>query len=376
MSATPRHHINPYKQFYGAWLPLWLLERQEISPGAKLVYACLARHAGEDGRCFPGHDFLIKEIGLRESNKKTLIRYIEELVEYDLIEKNRRGLNRSNEYFFLFHEWMQNDIKYQKNHGIEENVDSIRRCQNDTSGSVILSVQEVVKTTLPGSQKKPVIAGENAGFSSLREKEEKNNNKRVTTTTRKTVVVADAEDLSSNERIEDEETPQKQHLLTEIGITSKKAHELALAITLEQIKSIIAYAEKSNPENFPAFVISGLENGWKVTKKSSRPKTEYLTFDPNRKPRELSEFEIAAKEASLRRAAEYRKENEGITDEERARRQEASLLEEKRLEEEKRLQEDMQVKQRRAEDRKKREENREKNAIIRENFIKNILLAR
>lgn len=312
--STPRH-INPHKQFYGVWLPLWLLERQEISSGAKLVYACLARHAGEDGKCFPGQDFLLKEMGLRESNRKTLIRYIEELVECRLIEKNRRGLNRSNEYFFLFHNWMQNDIKYQKNHGIDENPDNIRRCQNDTSGSVKMTLQEVDKMTHPESPKKPANADENAVFSSLREKEEKNNNKRVktTTTTRKNVVVADAEDFSSNEKIEDEETLQKKHLLTNAGVTQRKAQELARFATLEQIQAMIDYADSIDVKNYPAFVISGLENGWNVdarrgVKKSTRPKAEYLTFDPNRKPRELSEFEIAAKETSRRRLEEYRRE--------------------------------------------------------------------
>lgn len=307
--STPQH-INPYKQFYGVWLPLWLLERQEISSGAKLVYACLARHAGEDGKCFPGHNYLLKEMGLRESNRKTLIRYIEELVECELLEKNRRGLNRSNEYFFLFHKWMQNDIKYQKNHGIDENPDNTRRCQNDTSGSVKKPLQEVDKMTHPESPKKPANAGENAVFSSLREKEEKNNNKRVKQQQQHENVVVDAEDFSSNRSDIDEETLQKQHLLTNAGITVRKAHELAQSATLDQIQAMISYADSIDVKNYPAFVISGLENNWNVderrgVKKSTRPKAEYLTFDPNRKPRELSPLELAAKEKALRRAEEY-----------------------------------------------------------------------
>ena len=311
--STPR--INPYKQFYGVFLPLWLLERQEISCGAKIVYACLARHAGEDGKCFPGQAYIAKEMGLSDENQKTVRKYLNELIEYKLVEKNRRGLTRSNEYFFLRHKWMNNHIKSEDT---SEKSRQIMKGNNAPSGRVKKPFQEVVKMPLQESGKNPAVIEENPAFWSLREKEEENKIKRVktTTTTRKSVVVADAEDFSSNEKIEDAEIVQKQHLLTNAGITTKKAHELAQSASLEKIQAIIAYADSVDVNNYAAFVISGLENDWNVdqrrgVKKSTRPKAEYLTFDPNRPPRELSEFEIAAKEASLRRAEEYRRKQAG-----------------------------------------------------------------
>lgn len=102
-----KERMNPYKQFFGCWIPLWLLERPEISPGAKLVYATLARHAGKNGECFPGQDLLSREIGL-VGGERTVRRYLNELVENCLIEKIQQGLNKPNRYFFLSHEWMKN----------------------------------------------------------------------------------------------------------------------------------------------------------------------------------------------------------------------------------------------------------------------------
>ena len=304
--STPR--INPYKQFYGVFLPLWLLERQEISCGAKIVYACLARHAGEDGKCFPGQAYIAKEMGLSDGNQKTVRKYLNELIEYKLVEKNRRGLTRSNEYFFLRHKWMNNHIKSEDT---SEKSRQIMKGNNAPSGRVKKPFQEVVKMPLQEIAKNPAVIDENPAFCSLREKEEENKIKRVkTTTTRKSVVVADAEDFSSNEKIEDAETVQKQHLLTNAGITTKKAHELAQSASLEKIQAIIAYADSVDVNNYAAFVISGLENDWNVdarrgVKTLSRPKAEYLTFDPNRPPRELSAIEIASNEASDRQLEAY-----------------------------------------------------------------------
>jgi hypothetical protein len=36
-----RANFNVYHFFAGAFVPFWLLSRQEISPGAKLTYAAL-----------------------------------------------------------------------------------------------------------------------------------------------------------------------------------------------------------------------------------------------------------------------------------------------------------------------------------------------
>lgn len=84
--------------------PNWLLRQQKISPGAKLVYARLSQFAGQDGRCFPGQETLGLELAVRP---RTVRKYLAELVHHKLIAEQRRGLNRTNRYVFLWHEWME-----------------------------------------------------------------------------------------------------------------------------------------------------------------------------------------------------------------------------------------------------------------------------
>lgn len=106
MDATRR--INPFRMFSGSWLPSWLLERPEVSPGAKLVYARLARFAGKRGVAFPRQATLAREVGLRERQVRT---YLAELRELKLIECARGGraaggASKVARYYFLAHLWI------------------------------------------------------------------------------------------------------------------------------------------------------------------------------------------------------------------------------------------------------------------------------
>ena len=96
--------FNPYKGFTGSWLPNWLLDRNEISCKSKLVYARLCQFAGKDGKCHPSRKTLSKEIGISLSKVDRALR---ELKECKLIEADRRGLTKSNSYYFLLHEWQE-----------------------------------------------------------------------------------------------------------------------------------------------------------------------------------------------------------------------------------------------------------------------------
>ena len=100
--------INPYKQFIGSFIPEWLEERSEISPGAKICYARLARFAGKDGSCYPKRDTIAKSIGISE---RQVDRYIKELKNQGLIDVRQLGLGRNNEYIFYWHEWMDGYYK-------------------------------------------------------------------------------------------------------------------------------------------------------------------------------------------------------------------------------------------------------------------------
>lgn len=124
------NYINPYKLFHGAFIPNWLLRRQELSDGAKLVYARLCQFADtETGVAWPTLELLADECG---TNRRSLIRHLQELGEAKLVESRQRGLQAPNEYRFLAHEWM-----------------GFLKCQNGTTGSAKMSLPEVPKVALP-----------------------------------------------------------------------------------------------------------------------------------------------------------------------------------------------------------------------------------
>jgi len=119
-------YINPYRLFVGSVIPNWLLQRKEISPGAKLCYARLCQYSGKNGLCYPKQVTLAKELGCSRSQ---VIRYLKELVKQGLIEKVRVGLQRANRYKFLRHNWMQlkpSHVRHldvaQKQHPIEREL--------------------------------------------------------------------------------------------------------------------------------------------------------------------------------------------------------------------------------------------------------------
>ncbi|MGB3480335.1 MAG: helix-turn-helix domain-containing protein [bacterium] len=101
-------YINPYRKFFNAYIPNWLLRRpiSEVSHGAKIVYGRLCQHAGKNGDCFPKQKTLAKECGM---SARTAQKYIKELKDLELIEIWRYGKKRANRYKFLKHKWMKFD---------------------------------------------------------------------------------------------------------------------------------------------------------------------------------------------------------------------------------------------------------------------------
>ena len=105
---TDKEYINPYKIFNGVWLPLGLLERTELSQGAKLCYALLCKYAGENGACYPSQETIAKDIGIK---KRQTIKYIHELVNNKLIEVEKFGKKQTNRYWFLMHTWLEDSLR-------------------------------------------------------------------------------------------------------------------------------------------------------------------------------------------------------------------------------------------------------------------------
>lgn len=95
--------INPYKKFNGIHIPegITRIPIKKLSHGAKICYGRLARYAGKDGICFPRIKTLAAEIGVK---RRAVDGYLKELRDFGLIQSERRGLNKSNKYFFLDHE--------------------------------------------------------------------------------------------------------------------------------------------------------------------------------------------------------------------------------------------------------------------------------
>lgn len=98
--------INPYKLFYGIWIPNWLLERKEVSSGAKLCYGALCRFAGRNGRCWPGQEAVADVLGV---SIRQVQRHLQDLLGLGLIEQVQRGHMKSNVYYFLDHPWIRED---------------------------------------------------------------------------------------------------------------------------------------------------------------------------------------------------------------------------------------------------------------------------
>jgi Helix-turn-helix domain len=99
----PGQRINPYRLFTGSFLPTWLLERRELSPGAKLVYARLARYAGKRGVAYPRQLTLAREVGLGVRQVK---RHIAELRRCELVAVALSGRGKPARYYFLGHLWI------------------------------------------------------------------------------------------------------------------------------------------------------------------------------------------------------------------------------------------------------------------------------
>lgn len=81
----------------------WLMRREELTPGAKLLYSRLVQYAGIKNYSRVKQATLALELGL---GLRQVQRYIEELAHFHLIEIQQLGLNKANLYYFLQHPWM------------------------------------------------------------------------------------------------------------------------------------------------------------------------------------------------------------------------------------------------------------------------------
>ncbi len=97
-------NFNVYHFFAGAFVPFWLLSRQEIGPGAKLTYAALAQQANSRGAV--QLHFRVQAAALGEDEGQ-LSRHLMELEEVGLIQVSRGNVSSEDiRVFFPPHPWM------------------------------------------------------------------------------------------------------------------------------------------------------------------------------------------------------------------------------------------------------------------------------
>ena len=78
------------------WIDNAIVDRADLNIYEKMLYMCLARHAGEKDFCFPGLETLCRELGIKDT--RTVVKYIRTLEEKGLIEtKKEKG--KSNKYY-------------------------------------------------------------------------------------------------------------------------------------------------------------------------------------------------------------------------------------------------------------------------------------
>ena len=97
-------NFNVYHFFAGAFVPFWLLSRQELGPGAKLTYALLAQQANSRGAV--QLHFRVQAAALGEDEGQ-LSRHLMELEEVGLIQVSRGNVSSEDiRVFFPLHLWM------------------------------------------------------------------------------------------------------------------------------------------------------------------------------------------------------------------------------------------------------------------------------
>jgi hypothetical protein len=94
--------FNPFRLFFGIYIPEAMLRCSLLSSGAKLCYGVLCRYAGEKGRCWPSQDQLATALG--GGSVRNIRRQLHELESKGFIRVIQVGLQRNNQYEFLWHE--------------------------------------------------------------------------------------------------------------------------------------------------------------------------------------------------------------------------------------------------------------------------------
>lgn len=128
MNNNNNKNIEVKNNFKYAQAPLWLMEREEVSQGAKLTYSSLVNFSGKRGT-YPSLEKLAKSIGTR--SRTSIIKYLKELEDLKLIEIIRTGQSKNNRYKFLSHKWNKKEGEDGKINKINKSLGDVQVRKSD-----------------------------------------------------------------------------------------------------------------------------------------------------------------------------------------------------------------------------------------------------
>lgn len=79
-------------------IPNQIFEQSQLSVQSRYLYCVLLKFCGQDDWCFPSQTTLGAILGYTSKHIRTLLK---ELIEIELVSKERRGWNRSNTYYVV-----------------------------------------------------------------------------------------------------------------------------------------------------------------------------------------------------------------------------------------------------------------------------------
>lgn len=129
-----------------AQVPRPVLRAKRLSLKAKVVYIALLDYAWRNDSCFPGHQTLADDL---DTSRDSVIRALDELRCYGLIDWKRQGLNRPNVYYLLRLSDCANLTV-----GTAPASKSKRKSQSATSRNRNLPLQEVANSNTNNTQYK------------------------------------------------------------------------------------------------------------------------------------------------------------------------------------------------------------------------------
>lgn len=127
-----------------------LAARTELTPGAKLLYARMARYGAQSGECWAKQDRLAADIGVGE---RTVRAYIGELKDAGLITSVRRGLGLPNVYQFLRHPWLEEPARPEDSAGLTG--EDSRSVAGDSAGPFLTSKEGSKELLAPRAKRAP-----------------------------------------------------------------------------------------------------------------------------------------------------------------------------------------------------------------------------